>query len=139
MLKYLAFLGFSFGMWHGAQAAVIESYPAKGCRYEGLVNTEGKPHGQGAWQCADGRSYQGGFNNGKIHGKGVYSVDTAQTVFLNEFNVNSTKLNRMALHGTFKQGRAHGGFEARQEGSTVFVMRFKEGMMQEVRLPKAKK
>ena len=34
----------------------------------------GKRHGQGIFNYADGGRYEGGFKNGKRHGQGIYSI-----------------------------------------------------------------
>ncbi|ROV55359.1 MORN repeat-containing protein [Neisseria chenwenguii] len=141
MLKRFIFLLPAFGLALPAAAAVIEPFQSKGCRYEGAVGKDGMPQGQGAWACQDGRSYKGGFKNGRFDGKGVYSVNVnpAKTIFIEPFNVNSTKLNKMVLEGMFKNGYAHGRFNVSQNGEALFVMKFDKGVMKEAKLANAKK
>lgn len=70
MLKYLVFLPLGLALWQPVNAAVIEPYQAKGCRYEGEVDKANKPHGKGEWACQDGRSYQGQFKTAASTAKG---------------------------------------------------------------------
>lgn len=133
MLKSLGWL--ALALWLPAvQAAVIEPYQAKGCRYEGALNAARQPHGHGTWTCQDGRSYQGEFKNGRFDGKGSYTVNTAQEMFLEPFTSDSSKLNHMVLTGMFKQGRAQGIFRVTQNGEPVFIIKFDRGIMQDVQL-----
>ena len=44
-----------------------------GGEYEGEVNSNGKPHGQGVWTHPSGRRYEGQCKNGKKHGQGTYT------------------------------------------------------------------
>lgn len=134
MLKYCAVLPLLALSALPAAGAVISPYQEQGCTYEGAVGKDGKPAGQGKWQCRDGRSYSGTFKNGKFDGKGSYSV-AGSGVFLEPFNSNSTKFRNMTLSGTFKQGMAHGSFTAEQNGETVFVMKCENGMIKEVGIP----
>ncbi|WP_416192483.1 hypothetical protein [Neisseria sp. CCUG12390] len=134
MLKYLVFLPLGLALWQPVNAAVIEPYQAKGCRYEGEVDKANKPHGKGEWACQDGRSYQGQFKNGRFDGKGIYTVNTVKPVFLEPFTVNSTRLNKMVLTGQFKQGLAEGKFQVTQNNEPLFVITFDKGMMKDVKL-----
>lgn len=140
MLKYLTFVPVALMLAQPVAAAVLDPYQAKGCRYEGEINAQNQPHGQGSWRCQDGRSYKGGFKNGEFSGKGVYTVAVRKETFLSPFNVNSTKLNNMVLSGTFKGNYADGRFKVDTvEGKPLFVMKFQKGMMQEVKLAKPNK
>ncbi|QEY23108.1 hypothetical protein [Neisseria animalis] len=138
MLKYIALLGLGLGLSVPVAAAVINDYQGQGCRYEGAVK-DSKPEGKGVWSCQDGRSYSGQFKQGRFHGKGIYSVRVTKPVFLDSFNVNSTKLRGMDLEGTFRNGSADGRFKVLQNGTVLFLMTFDKGMMQAVDLPKAVK
>ncbi|STZ76194.1 hypothetical protein [Bergeriella denitrificans] len=139
MWKYTALLAAGLGFSLPAAAEVINDYQGAGCRYEGAVGKDGKPEGKGEWRCRDGRSYSGQFKQGRFHGKGVYSVRVTLPVFLETFNVNSTKLRDMDLDGTFRNGYADGSFKVSQGGTLLFVMKFDKGMMQAVNLPNAAK
>lgn len=134
MWKYAAFLPVCLAWWQPLDAAVIDPYQTKGCRYEGEVDKTGKPHGNGTWACQDGRSYEGQFKNGRFDGKGTYTANTVQPVFLEPFSVNSSRLNKMALTGRFKQGFAEGRFQVTQNNQPLFVITFDKGMMKDVRL-----
>lgn len=103
MLKYLMCLPLSLLLWQPLNAAVIDPYQSKGCRYEGEVDQANQPHGNGVWSCQDGRSYKGQFKKGRFDGKGTYTVNTSNTVFLEPFSVNSTRLNKMVLSGQFQK------------------------------------
>ncbi|PSJ79973.1 hypothetical protein [Neisseria iguanae] len=139
MLKYIALLAIGLSVSLPASAEIINNYQNKGCRYEGTVK-DGKPEGQGNWQCQDGRSYKGGFKAGKFDGKGVYVANVGNnTIFLEPFNVNSTKIKGMTLSGRFQKGVAHGSFNVSQNDKLLFIMKFDKGMIQEVKLPKAAK
>lgn len=45
---------------------------ADGRTYEGQYNNDEK-HGEGKFTWPNGRVYDGSWNNGKLHGKGLYS------------------------------------------------------------------
>ena len=47
-------------------------YTVAGDRYEGEVNEEGEPHGQGTFYYDEGGFYSGEFVNGKAHGQGTF-------------------------------------------------------------------
>ncbi|MCP1659518.1 hypothetical protein [Neisseria perflava] len=139
MLKKMICGLLAVGMGLFAHAATLDDYAGKGCRYDGAVGRNGKPEGQGVWQCRDGRRYAGQFQKGRFHGKGAYSVNirVGQEVFLEPFNVNSTKLNHMTLNGRFANGYAEGTFDVRKDGKPLFVMKFDKGIMTDAKLSKS--
>lgn len=136
-MKYLPLLSLALILGTPAVAATISPYQEPGCTYEGAVGKDGKPSGQGTWQCQDGRSYTGAFKNGKFEGKGTYTVNMTKETFIEPFNVNSTKLRNMTLEGNFKKGLAHGNFTAKQNGDTLFLLKCENGIIKEVKMPKA--
>ena len=105
-----------------------------GCQYQG-ASLHGKPNGQGALTCADGRVYTGAFKNGQFHGKGQYVVPNRHSLMLAPFNMNSDKLRNMVLTGTFVNGLANGKFKVFQEGKHVFNMQFDRGIVTNMTLP----
>ena len=116
------------------QPAWADTFAHDGCQYQG-ASLHGKPHGQGALTCADGRVYTGAFKNGQFHGKGQYVVPNRHSLMLAPFNMNSDKLRNMVLTGTFVNGLANGKFKVFQEGKHVFDMQFDRGIVTNMTLP----
>ena len=57
-----------------------------GARYEGEVNVDGQPHGQGVMTWPDGGRYEGKFGGGKFPGEGVYTAPDG-TRYAGEYEV----------------------------------------------------
>ncbi len=64
-------------------------------RYEGEVNDNGDPHGNGTYYYANGDRYEGSWNDGSTHGQGVLYFS------------NGWSIDGEFEHGRFCQGKIH--------------------------------
>ena len=99
--------------------------------YTGEVNEAGEPNGQGKATWDDGRSYEGQFANGKMHGKGKYADTKHQQVFEGTMKDNYFDEGKMTYtddnsyyEGTFKNGDPWNGTYYTADGSPTEI---KEG------------
>ncbi len=99
--------------------------------YTGEVNEAGEPNGQGKATWDDGRSYEGQFANGKMHGKGKYADTKHQQVFEGTMKDNYFDEGKMTYtddnsyyQGTFKNGDPWNGTYYTADGSPTEI---KEG------------
>lgn len=85
---------------------------ADGRKYEGQYEND-KKHGTGTFYWADGRKYEGGWKNGKQHGKGEYYQANGEKKLGEwvegkriKWVENKSDENREASAGNVKEGDA---------------------------------
>ena len=67
-------------------------------------------HGQGTYKGADGTSYEGGWQDGKYNGQGIYT------------RADKTVLTPVERKGKFEKGKMVGSFtQTNPDGKTVVV------------------
>ena len=96
-----------------AAEKTVKEYPGGG-RFEGAVNADGQPHGQGVMTVPDGYRYDGEFRYGKRHGQGVYTWPDG-TRHEGEWRDDqphgqgvSTWPDGRRYEGRFREGQPHG-------------------------------
>ena len=84
---------------------------ADGTRYEGQLK-DGEPHGQGVIEFADGDRHEGQFKDGEPHGQGVYEFADGER-----------------YEGQWKDGKRHGQMVAEYADGSRYEGQFKDGKM----------
>ena len=96
------------------------------CTYEGTVNLQNQPHGNGEATFTDGRYYKGPFVNGNFEGRDAYFRYGNGDVFEGEFANNSFKYGRYTqksdksyFEGEFEVGQPSKGTWYDSKGNII--------------------
>ena len=80
---------------------------SNGSTYIGSLNEKGRRHGAGVMMFKDGK-YEGGWKNGKQHGRGKYAWNSGSTYEGTTMNLSGSGLTLILFVGYWKVGKFDG-------------------------------